>query len=155
MLGFFALVGLSIKNTILLTDYANQGRRAGLGRVDAIVGAVEERFRPLLATSVTAIFSLLPLALISPFWESLAYTLIFGLISSTILVLLVFPYYYLGAEYLRMRIGRRMFFSWVAVNVLALLLANVIWSEKAIAPTFLILNLVITILKIIKHKTRH
>jgi len=155
MLGFFALIGLSIKNTILLTDYANQGRRAGLGRVEAMVSAVEERFRPLLATSITAVFSLLPLALISPFWESLAYTLIFGLISSTTLVILVFPYYYLGAEYLRMRIGRRMFFSWLLVNAIVLFVTSVVLSSKAILPAFIILNLIITILKVIKHKTRH
>lgn len=116
-LGFFALIGLSIKNTILLTDYANQARRAGLGRVDAIIDAVEERFRPLLATSATAVFSLLPLALTSPFWESLAYTLIFGLLSSTLLVLLVFPYYYLGGEYLRLKVRRRSLFLWLGLNI--------------------------------------
>ncbi|MGZ6005409.1 MAG: efflux RND transporter permease subunit, partial [Candidatus Saccharimonadales bacterium] len=44
MLGFFALIGLSIKNTILLTDYANQQRKAGLGPVDAIHEALAERF---------------------------------------------------------------------------------------------------------------
>lgn len=155
MLGFFALIGLSIKNTILLTDYANQARQAGFGRVDAIVSALEERFRPLLATSLTAIFSLLPLALISPFWESLAFTLIFGLISSTTLVILVFPYYYLGAEYLRAHIGRRMFFSWLIVNAIVLFAAKELASSKAIPLAFIVLNLVVTILKIVKHKTRH
>ena len=155
MLGFFALIGLSIKNTILLIDYANQARRAGLGRVEAIASALEERFRPLLATSVTAIFSLLPLALTSPFWEALVFTLIFGLISSTTLVILVFPYYYLGGEYLRMRIGRMMFFSWVVVNVVVLAAVAALTSAKNIPLAFLGLNLLITILKIIKHKTRH
>jgi multidrug efflux pump subunit AcrB len=106
MLGFFALIGLSIKNTILLTDYANQARRAGLGPVDATVGALGERFRPLVATSLTAVFSLIPLALTSPFWQGLAVVLIFGLLSSTLLVILVFPYYYLGGEYLRQKVSR-------------------------------------------------
>ncbi|OGL35712.1 hypothetical protein A3F65_03500 [Candidatus Saccharibacteria bacterium RIFCSPHIGHO2_12_FULL_47_16b] len=128
MLGFFALVGLSIKNTILLVDYANQGRRAGLGRVDAIAAALEERFRPLLATSVTAIVSLLPLALTSPFWESIAFTLIFGLLSSTALVLLVFPYYYLGGEYLRMKIGRSSFLVWLIANAGAIFILNLVVS---------------------------
>ena len=103
LLGFFALIGLSIKNTILLTDFANQARRSGMGPIDSAVAALAERFRPLIATSLTAIVSLIPLALTSPFWEGLAYTLIFGLASSTILVILVFPYYYLGGEYLRMK----------------------------------------------------
>lgn len=106
MLGFFALLGLSIKNTILLTDYANQARRAGERPVEAIAQALEQRFRPLVATSITAIVSLIPLALTNPFWQGLAITLIGGLLSSTLLVITVFPYYYLGAEFLRIRTGR-------------------------------------------------
>ena len=101
MLGFFALIGLSIKNTILVTDYANQAKRAGMGTIDATVAALEERFRPLFATSMTAVVSLIPLALSSPFWQGLAVVLIFGLLSSTLLVITVFPYYYLGGEWLR------------------------------------------------------
>lgn len=113
MLGFFALIGLSIKNTILLTDYANQARRAGMGAVDSAHEALAERFRPLIATSLTAVFSLIPLALTSPFWEGLAVVLIFGLLSSTFLVITIFPYYYLGAEYLRININRKQAFTWI------------------------------------------
>jgi multidrug efflux pump subunit AcrB len=113
MLGFFALIGLSIKNTILLTDFANQARRAGADPIDAAVAALEERFRPLFATSMTAVVSLIPLALTSPFWEGLAVVLIFGLLSSTFLVVTVFPYYYLGAEYLRLKFMRRHVLSWL------------------------------------------
>lgn len=116
MLGFFALIGLSIKNTILLTDYANQARRAGMGPIDAAVAALGERFRPLIATSITAVVSLIPLAITSPFWQGLAVVLIFGLISSTFLVVTVFPYYYLGAEYLRWKISRRGFLKWLVLN---------------------------------------
>lgn len=101
MLGFFALIGLSIKNTILLTDYANQARRAGMNPVEAAHEAVAERFRPLIATSLTAVVSLIPLALSSPFWQGLAVVLMCGLLSSTFLVITVFPYYYLVGEYLR------------------------------------------------------
>lgn len=106
MLGFFALVGLSIKNTILLTDYANQAKRSGLGPVDAIAAALRERFRPLLATSITAIVSLVPLAILSPFWQGLAVVLIFGLISSTLLVVTVFPYYYIVGEFFSKTVAR-------------------------------------------------
>lgn len=108
MLGFFALIGLSLKNTILLTDYANQSRQRGSGPVDAIHEALAERFRPLIATSVTAVVSLIPLSITSPFWEGLTVVLIFGLLSSTFLVVTVFPYYYLGGEYLRVS-SRRAF----------------------------------------------
>lgn len=141
MLGFFALIGLSIKNTILLTDYANQARRAGFSAIDAAVGALGERFRPLVATSLTAVFSLIPLAVTSPFWQGLAVVLIFGLISSTLLVILIFPYYYLGGEYLRMKISRRAFLTWAAINIvvgaLLLLAAD---APGALAPALLALN---------------
>ena len=80
MLGFFALIGLSIKNTILLTDFANQSRHAGANPVEAAVAALEERFRPLIATSLMAVLSLVPLAVTSPFWQGLAVVLIFGLL---------------------------------------------------------------------------
>ena len=106
MMAFFALIGLSIKNTILLVDFANQSRRDGMNPVDAIHEALLERFRPLIATSFTAVVSLIPLAITSPFWEGLAVTLMFGLLSSTMLVIFVFPYYYLGAEFLRIRTAR-------------------------------------------------
>lgn len=108
MLGFFALIGLSIKNTILLTDYANQARKAGKGAVDAIVEALQERFRPLISTSATGVVAITPLAIISPFWQGLAVLIIFGLLSSTFLVITVFPYYYLGAELLRSKVSRKM-----------------------------------------------
>ncbi|HET8669970.1 MAG TPA: efflux RND transporter permease subunit [Candidatus Saccharimonadales bacterium] len=119
MLGFFALVGLSIKNTILLTDYANQLRRSGARAVDAAVGALEERFRPLIATSLTAAVSLIPLAITSPFWEGLAVVLIFGLLSSTFLVITVFPYYYLGTEFVRLHVNRKAGLLWLALTIAA------------------------------------
>ena len=118
MLGFFALIGLSIKNTILLTDYANQAKRAGMGTVDAAHEALAERFRPLIATSFTAVVSLIPLTLSSPFWEGLGVVLIFGLLSSTFLVVTVFPYYYLGAEFLRMHINRTTGIGWLLLSAI-------------------------------------
>lgn len=116
-MGFFALIGLSIKNTILVVDYANQARRAGMGPIDAATAALEERFRPLIATSLTAVFSLIPLALSSPFWQGLAVVLIGGLLSSTFLVVTVFPYYYLGGEYLRTHVTRRGALLWLISTV--------------------------------------
>lgn len=134
-LGFFALIGLSLKNTILLTDYANQARRSGMGTVDAAHEALTERFRPLIATSLTAVMSLIPLALSSPFWEGLAVVLIFGLLSSTFLVLTVFPYYYLGSEFLRQHIGRIVGIGWVALTVvLAIGFAQISGAGVLLAP---------------------
>lgn len=128
MLGFFALLGLSIKNTILLTDYANQARAAGMGPIDAVYEALQERFRPLIATSFTAVVALTPLALTSPFWEGLMVVLIFGLLSSTFLVVTVFPYYYLAAEYLRLKISRKNFLVGLISNLVALVALNLFVS---------------------------
>lgn len=140
MLGFFALIGLSIKNTILLTDYANQARHAGSGPVDAAHEALAERFRPLIATSLTAVFSLIPLALSSPFWEGLAVVLIFGLLSSTFLVVTVFPYYYLGSEFLRLHISRRAGLSWLGVSfLLAVMFGLVAPKLEILAPLLAII----------------
>lgn len=131
-LGFFALIGLSIKNTILLTDYANQSRRAGMNPVDAAHEALAERFRPLVATSLTAVASLIPLALTSPFWEGLAVVLVGGLLSSTFLVLTVFPYYYLGAEFLRSRVSRKKGLLWLVVTVVLMVAVGKVGAGKAI-----------------------
>jgi multidrug efflux pump subunit AcrB len=103
MLGLIGLIGIAVNNTILLTDFANQERDLGHDRKTAIENAVRQRFRPLVATSFTTVAGLLPLALADPFWEGLAFTIIFGLLSSTFLVLLSFPYYYLAIEALRDR----------------------------------------------------
>lgn len=99
--GFIALIGVVVNNTILLIDAANQGRRQGLRPGPAIAQAVERRFRPLIATTATTVVGLLPLALSDPFWEALSFTLIGGLVSSTILVLIAFPVFYLAVEKVR------------------------------------------------------
>jgi multidrug efflux pump subunit AcrB len=103
MIGLFGLIGIAVNNTILLTDYANQERKAGNPIIESIASATEKRFRPLLTTSITTVVALLPLALSDPFWEALAFTIIFGLLSSTLLVIISFPYYYLLVEGLRVR----------------------------------------------------
>ncbi len=105
MIGLIGLIGIAVNNTILLTDNAKHHQAQGKDPVDAISNALHERFRPLLTTTVTTLAALLPLALFNPFWEALAFTIIFGLFSSTILVVLAFPYYYLACEYLRRRYG--------------------------------------------------
>lgn len=104
--GLIGLIGIAVNNTILLTEYVNQEKRAGEKTIDAISNAVTKRFRPLVTTTLTTVVALLPLALSDPFWEALSFTIIFGLLSSTFLVILSFPYYYLAAEWLRMRVSK-------------------------------------------------
>lgn len=101
MLAILGLVGIVVNNSILLTEYANQEKAAGADNRTAISQAVKDRFRPLIVTTTTTVFALLPLALSDPFWQALAYTLIFGIISSTLLIIISFPYYYLMVEWIR------------------------------------------------------
>jgi multidrug efflux pump subunit AcrB len=101
VVGFVALIGVAVNNTILLVEAANHARRDGASAAEAIQEAVTRRFRPLVATTLTTVVGLLPLALSDPFWESLGFTLIGGLVSSTFLVLLSFPAYYLALEAVR------------------------------------------------------
>ena len=100
-IGIIGMVGIVVNNTIMLVDFANQAKKNGLSPQEAIVNAVEIRTRPILTTSVTTIGGLLPLALTDPFWESLALSIIFGIVSSSILVLLIFPVFYVLVEKLR------------------------------------------------------
>lgn len=136
-MGFFALIGLSLKNTILVIDYANQSRRAGMGPIDAARAALQERFRPLIATSLTAVFSLIPLAMSSPFWQGLAVVLIGGLLSSTFMVVTVFPYYYLGGEYLRIHVSRKAALLWLGSIILVAVVLSKLIGSSAVGVTVL------------------
>ena len=95
VIGLIALVGIEVKNTILLVDFTNQLRKQGKDIEAAIREAGEIRFVPIVLTSMTAIGGLLPLALEwNPLYSPLAWVLIGGLISSTLLARLVTPVLY-------------------------------------------------------------
>ncbi len=112
IIGVIALIGIVANNTIMLLDFANQEREKGNSIKESIVNAVRMRFRPLITTTFTTIAGSLPLALHDPFWESLAFTIIFGLVSSTTMVIFVFPAYYYLVENIRLKthkLARRLF----------------------------------------------
>lgn len=93
--GFIALIGIEIKNSILLVDFTNQLREEGVPLDEAIERAGEMRFLPILLTSATAIGGLLPLALQNiGLYSPMAWVIIGGLISSTLLARLVTPVMY-------------------------------------------------------------
>ena len=95
MIGFVALVGIEIKTSILLVDFTNQLREGGMALDDAIQRAGEVRFVPIVLTTLTAIGGLLPLALEgSSLYSPLAWVIIGGLVSSTVLSRLVTPVMY-------------------------------------------------------------
>lgn len=90
--GFTSLVGIVINNAIILVDYANQRLKQGEALVTAIQEACETRFMPIILTTLTTIVGLLPLTLTgSSLWAPLGWTIIGGMISSTILTLIIVP----------------------------------------------------------------
>jgi multidrug efflux pump subunit AcrB len=94
-IGFIALIGIEIKNSILLVDFTNQLREEGVPLDEAIERAGEIRFLPILLTSATAIGGLLPLAAQnSGLYSPMAWVIIGGLITSTLLARLVTPVMY-------------------------------------------------------------
>jgi Cation/multidrug efflux pump len=94
-IGFIALIGIEIKNSILLVDFTNQLRREGVPLDEAIERAGEIRFLPILLTSATAIGGLMPLAVQNiGLYSPMAWVIIGGLISSTLLSRLVTPVMY-------------------------------------------------------------
>jgi multidrug efflux pump subunit AcrB len=96
VIGFIALVGIEIKNSILLVDFTVQLQRQGVPLREAIERAGEIRFLPVLLTSATAIGGLLPLAVEgSGLYSPLACVIIGGLVTSTLLSRIVTPVMYL------------------------------------------------------------
>ncbi|MCY7392864.1 MAG: efflux RND transporter permease subunit, partial [Leptolyngbyaceae cyanobacterium CAN_BIN12] len=98
LIGIIFLLGLTSKNAILIVDYINQLRRLGLKRDDAILKAAPVRLRPILMTTVATLLGMLPIAvgwgagaeLRSP----MAIAIMGGLITSTLLSLIVIPVLY-------------------------------------------------------------
>jgi len=98
LIGIIFLLGLTSKNAILIVDYIKQLRRTGVNRRDAILTAVPIRLRPILMTTASTILGMLPLALGLGAGVELrapmAIAIIGGLITSTLLSLLVVPILY-------------------------------------------------------------
>src|SRR5690606_39124731 len=100
-IGLILLVGLVVKNAIILIDKVNQLREAGVAKREALVEGARSRLRPIMMTTLTAVFGFMPLAL-APLFGSpgaevrspMAITVIGGLLVSTLLTLLVIPVVY-------------------------------------------------------------
>jgi multidrug efflux pump subunit AcrB len=115
MIGLIMLMGIVTKNSILLVDYAILARQAGLGRFEALVDACHKRSRPIIMTSIAMGAGMTPLALgwgADPSFRSpMAIAVIGGLLTSTLLSLLVVPtvFTYVDdvAQWFRRRLVRR------------------------------------------------
>ena len=109
--GLIFLMGLVTKNAILLVDFANQGQRRGLSRDEALIAAGQVRLRPILMTTTAMIFGMLPLALgLGEGAEQQApmgRAIIGGVITSTLLTLVVVPVIYTYLDALERRLKFR------------------------------------------------
>lgn len=93
--GFISLIGIVVNNSIILVDFINQLVAEGLPVVEAIREGSERRFVPIVLTTLTTVLGLLPLTLqATSLWSPLGWTIIGGMLSSTLLVLLVVPVLY-------------------------------------------------------------
>jgi multidrug efflux pump subunit AcrB len=94
-IGLTSLVGIVVNNSIILVDYTNQLRKEGKDIVSALKEAGETRFIPIILTTATTVGGLLPLTLGGgTLWAPMGWTIIGGLIVSTVLTLLVVPVLY-------------------------------------------------------------
>ncbi len=97
-IGIIMLIGLVTKNGILIVEFANQRKTQGLNVMDAVIGAAESRFRPIIMTSLSTILGILPIALAlgagSESRVSMGIAVIGGMLFATVLTLFVIPAIY-------------------------------------------------------------
>ncbi|MDO6497112.1 efflux RND transporter permease subunit [Photobacterium sanguinicancri] len=93
ILGFLSLIGMMVKNAIVLVDQADAEVLEGKLPYHAIIDASLSRARPVLLGALTTILGVAPL-LVDPFFKSMAVTIMFGLLFATILTLVVIPLFY-------------------------------------------------------------
>ena len=110
LIGMIMLMGLVGKNAILLIDFTTTLRQRGYERTEALLEAGQTRLRPIVMTTCTVIFAMLPLALkLEPGGETrapMAVVIIGGVLSSTILTLVLVPSVYTMLDDLKLFFGR-------------------------------------------------
>ena len=112
LMGAIMLGGIVVNNAIILTDYINRLRKGSIMTIiHATIKASQDRFRPIMMTTCTTVLALLPMALDKSeqanLWSPLAITVMGGLISSTILTLLIVPCMYLVFEDIKRALVKR------------------------------------------------
>ena len=94
-IGVISLTGIVVNNAIVMIDTMNERRRQGFDVRHAAAMGASDRLRPILTTSITTVIGLVPLALSDAKWFPLCMAIIFGLMSATLIALLVVPGLYL------------------------------------------------------------
>jgi multidrug efflux pump subunit AcrB len=102
MIGFIALAGIVVRNSILLVDFAQAREREGGGLDAALVEAGAVRFRPIALTAAAVVVASLVM-LFDPIFQGLAISMMFGAVAATILTLVAVPLLYFEASLLQRR----------------------------------------------------
>ena len=92
MLGVFSLLGIVMRNAVIMFDYAEELRRSGMKVYDAAMEAGKRRMIPIVLTSATTAFGVVPLILSkSTLWPTMGWIICFGTVTATLLVVIVMP----------------------------------------------------------------
>lgn len=110
LIGFLALAGIVVNDSLILIDFVKQRRREGIDRFEAMISAGRVRTRPILLTSITTFLGISPLIFFATgqtkILAPMAVSLGFGLLFATVLILLVLPCFYLIADDMRQLVRR-------------------------------------------------
>ncbi|PID51928.1 MAG: hypothetical protein CR972_04455 [Candidatus Moraniibacteriota bacterium] len=99
LIGVLALFGIVINNSIMIIDQINKNHRANMTFHDAVVDGASSRLEPIVLSSLTTIFGLLPITLSEPMWQGLGGAIICGLVFSGVIMLFFIPsVYYMMME---------------------------------------------------------
>ena len=115
MIGFLALTGIVVNDSLILVDFAKKRRAQGLECFDAVVDAGRVRIRPILLTTITTFLGISPLIFFASgqtaFLSPMAVSLGFGLIFATMLILVVVPCFYMVLDDIRRATYERMVYK--------------------------------------------
>jgi multidrug efflux pump subunit AcrB len=105
LLGMMALIGVVVNDSLVLVDFINKKRLEGVELMRAVLDAGQSRFRPVMLTSLTTFFGLLPLlfekSTQAQFLIPMAISLSFGIVFATVITLVLVPVNYLLVEELK------------------------------------------------------
>ena len=137
LIGFIILIGIVVNNSIILIDYTSQLRRQGYRKPRALIIAGISRLRPILITAITTIVAMFPLAMgqgefVSGLGAAFAITVIGGLVTSTLLTLIIIPTLYSGLEDALLRLRtQNMFMKVVQISLmLAAIIAIFLFADS-------------------------
>ena len=106
-MGLVSLVGIAVNDAIVLIDYMNTLRKEGMSLKEALVEAGATRFSPVFSTTLTTIGGVLPLAFREVYYAQFSFSLVFGLLVTTLLTLVYIPILYNLIEQFKARKGSK------------------------------------------------